>query len=225
MWVLEARTDAEKVWYPIVWEEVKEESNVIDYDIRQEQTIEQSSVFDWNNDTTTGMANVIPWVNAPKLIESTSIYNNVPNKTAYVKFSGSWSTLEWGDHTWQLRPLTISDQWWAYTYVLWKYFNWYVETTDSCIVIPASWVYEVSCKYYSSVNVFYRNYDVYLNLDIVYHLQNDSYYDQTWSAYPTETFYLNANKGDQFAIIYNIYNWMHHQNMWWSVDVTMTKIS
>jgi len=225
MWVLEARTDAEKVWYPIVWEEVKEDSNVIDYDIRPEQTMEQSSVFDWNNDTTTGMANVIPWVNAPKLIESTSIYNNVPNKTAYVKFSGGWSTLDWGDHSWQLRPLTISDQWWAYTYVLWNYFNWYVETTDSCIVIPDSWVYEVSCTYYCSVNVFYRNYDVYLNLDIVYHLQNDSYYSQTWSAYPTETFYLNANKGDQFAIIYNIYNWASWQRMYWSVDVSMTKIS
>lgn len=73
MWVLSAREDAEKVWYSYVWEETKDASNVIDYDIREEQTIQSSSVFNANNDTTTGMANVIPWINAPKLLYSTSI--------------------------------------------------------------------------------------------------------------------------------------------------------
>jgi hypothetical protein len=73
--------------------------------------------------------------------------------------------------------------------------------------------------------VFYRNYDIYLNLDIVHHLQNDSYYSQTWDAHPTEKFYINANKGDQFAIIYNIYNWAAQQRMEWDVSVNITKIS
>ena len=68
MWVLEARKDAEVVWYSIVWEEKKDASNVIDYDIHDELTLDNSSVFNANNDTTTGMANVIPWVNSPKLI-------------------------------------------------------------------------------------------------------------------------------------------------------------
>ena len=224
MWVLEARKDAEKIWFPVVWETTKDSSDVVDYNIREEQTIEQSSVFDANNNTTTWMANVIPWVNTPKLIESTSIYNNVPNKTAYVKGSWSWETNVWWVHTWQLRPLSIGEQWWAYEYKLWNYFNWYTETTDSCIIIPASWVYEVTCTYYSSVNVFYRNYDIYLNLDKIYHLQNDSYYSQTGSAYPTETFYMNANKGDQFAIMYYLDNWAP-QLTWYSVSFVMTKLS
>ena len=73
MWVLEARKDAEKVWYPIVWEENKDASNVIDYDIRPEQTKDTSAEINANNQTTTGMATVIPWINAPKLIEKTSI--------------------------------------------------------------------------------------------------------------------------------------------------------
>ena len=224
MWVLEARKDAEKVWFPVVWETTKDSSDVVDYNIREEQTIEQSSVFDANNNTTTWMANVIPWVNSPKLLESTSIYNNIPSKTAYVKVAWSWETNVWWVHTWQLRPLSISEQWWAYIYKIWNYFNWYIETTESCIIIPASWVYMVTCTYYSTVNVFYRNYDIYLNLNKIYHLQNDSYYSQTGSAYPTETFYMNANKGDQFAIMYYLDNW-GAQLTWYSVSSVITKLS
>ena len=225
MWVLEARKDAEKVWFPVVWEEKKDASNIIDYDIREEQTIEQSSVFDANNDTTTGMANVIPWVNAPKLLESTSIYKNVGNKTWYVIFSGSWGTSTGWISTWQLRPLSISEQWWAYDYKLWNYFNWYIETTDSCIVFPASWVYLVSCTYYCTINTIKRSYDVYINLDNIHHLQDDSWYAQQWNAYPTEEFYVNANKGDQFAIIWQLNNPSPWQPMWYSVETTITKIS
>ena len=225
MWVLEARKDAEVVWYSIVWEKKEDASNVIDYNINDEITTDKSSVLNANNDTTTGMATVIPWVNAPKLLESTSIYKNVPSKTAYVDFSWSWGTNVWWVSTWQLRPLTISDQWWAYTYELGNYFNWYTESPNSCIIIPASWVYMVTCTYYSSVNVFYRSYDVYINLDNIYHLQNDSYYSQTWSAYPTETFYINANKGDQFAIIYRVDNWAPWQYMGYSVSTKITKLS
>lgn len=224
MWVLEAWEDAEVVWYSIIWEEKKDASNVIDYDIHDELTTESSALFNANNQTTTGVATVIPWVNSPKLIYDTSIIWGMVNKTAFVNFSWSWSTNEWWVHTWQLRPLTISDQWWAYTFELWNYFNWYVETTESCIIIPFSWVYKVTCTYYSSVNVFYRNYDIYLNLENIYHLQNDSYYDQTWSAYPTEIFYMNANKGDQFAIKYYLDNWAS-QLTWYSVSVEMIKLS
>ena len=66
--------NAEIVGYPVVWEEVKLAENEVPYNIREEQTIDTSSVFTANNDTTTWMATVIPWVNAPKLIASTSIY-------------------------------------------------------------------------------------------------------------------------------------------------------
>jgi hypothetical protein len=74
--VLEARADADKVWYPVVWEKTKDADNVIDYDIREEQTKDVTAEINANNQTTTGMATVIPWVNAPKLIESTSIISN-----------------------------------------------------------------------------------------------------------------------------------------------------
>ena len=73
MWVLEARKDAEVIWYSIVWEESKEASNVIDYNINSEQTKDIASEINANNQTTTGMANVIPWINAPKLLADTSI--------------------------------------------------------------------------------------------------------------------------------------------------------
>lgn len=71
--MLEAWEWAEKIWFPVVWETEKDASNVIDYDVHDEITKDTSSVINANNDTTTGMANVIPWVNAPKLIASTSI--------------------------------------------------------------------------------------------------------------------------------------------------------
>lgn len=71
--MLEAWENAEEVWYPFVWEEQKDASDVIDYNIREEQTIDSSSVLNANNNTTTGMATVIPWINAPKLIANTSI--------------------------------------------------------------------------------------------------------------------------------------------------------
>ena len=225
MWVLEARKDAEVVWYSIVWEERKDASNVIDYDIHDEITTESSALFNANNQTTTGAATVIPWVNSPKLIYDTSIIWWMVNKTAYVDFSGWWGSSEWWDSSWQLRPLTISDQWWAYTYELWNYFNWYIETADSCIVIPASWVYMVTCTYYCTINTIKRSYDVYLNLDNIYHLQDDSYYWQHWDAYPTETFYINANKGDQFAIIWHLYNPSPWQPMGVSVSTNITKLS
>lgn len=73
MWVLDARYKAEKVWYSLIWEKAKEDPNVIDYNINEEITKDTSAVLNANNDTTTGMATVIPWVNAPKIIAETSI--------------------------------------------------------------------------------------------------------------------------------------------------------
>lgn len=71
--VLEARENAEEIWYPVVWEEEKHSSNVIDYNINEEQTKDVAATINANNQTTTGMATVIPWINSPKLIAKTSI--------------------------------------------------------------------------------------------------------------------------------------------------------
>lgn len=70
---LEAWYKAEKVEFPEVWEAPKESSDVIDYNINEEITKDASAAFNANNDTTTGMATVIPWINAPKLLAETSI--------------------------------------------------------------------------------------------------------------------------------------------------------
>lgn len=93
--VVEARKDAETVWYNIVWEEVKDASNVVDYDIHSEVTVDTSSVLNANNDTTTGMATVIPWVNAPKLIAETSIVGEVWWWAKIVEISDYLSVSEW----------------------------------------------------------------------------------------------------------------------------------
>ena len=202
--VLEARENAEKVWYPIIWEDAKEAGNVIDYDIHDEITIDKSSIFNANNNTTTGMANVIPWVNSPKLIEWTSIYNNVWGKTAFARMYWEMMLYVTGTKTGILNPQEIQSQDWAYKYKIWNYFDWYSRTPNSCLIIPAAWVYVVTCTYRCSEWNFNRSYDVYLNLDIVKHLQNDTYYSETWSVYPSETFYIWANAGDQLAIYYTI---------------------
>ena len=70
---LEAWYKAEKVEFPEVWKAPKESSEVIDYNINEEITKDASAAFNANNDTTTGMATVIPWINAPKLLAETSI--------------------------------------------------------------------------------------------------------------------------------------------------------
>ena len=64
---------AEEIWFNYVWEEKKDPENVIDYNINSEQTKDTSATINANNQTTTGMADVIPWVNAPKLRAETSI--------------------------------------------------------------------------------------------------------------------------------------------------------
>ena len=157
MWVLDAWKDAEKVWYPVIWEVVKDASDVIDYDIREEQTIDQSSVVNANNDTTTGMANVIPWINAPKLIASTSIIWDLgwwwgSDTKSLVKVPISYF------NTGQIQPLTtwieITNEWWA----------WFIDSSWTVKVWKA-WIYLIHIEipyvfgspYFSKTIKIYRN--------------------------------------------------------------------
>ncbi len=140
MWLLDARANAEKITYPVVWEKVKDPDNVIDYDIRDEQTKDVSAEINANNQTTTGMATVIPWVNAPKLLESTSIIS--APRPWYIKATANWSwdaayepwrqqTIEW---------YTLTDEVWNMKYkVIWNY--------GSEILIPADWAYQLDITY------------------------------------------------------------------------------
>lgn len=93
--VLQARYKAEEVWYAVVGEKEKELPNVIDYNIKPEITKDASAVENANNQTTTGMADEIPWINAPKLLESTSIICDKKNASNIVEISNYTSIEEW----------------------------------------------------------------------------------------------------------------------------------
>ena len=188
MWVLDARAEAEKVWYPVVWEEVKEASNVIDYNINEEITKDTSAVFNANNDTTTGMANIIPWINAPKLFAPTSIY---------------WIE-EWWDYAWWVyakyelasyirvpwyqeeqydikRIYSLTNERWYYTF---KYIEW------SWLIMPANWTYKLECVYFwGGANTF----SVVFNA-MVWNKVEHSSQAITYSGGTNETFYVNAQK-------------------------------
>ena len=155
MWVLEAWQDAEKVWYPVVWEEKKDASNIIDYDIHEEITKDASNVINANNDTTTGMANVIPWINAPKLIANTSIIWDL-----WWEPWSAWALLTWSigfhsDSGWvqyiDLTTFTISNEIWDLHYTQW--YNWIImpknATYNLKITYPtwwSSWKFDVLVK-------------------------------------------------------------------------------
>ena len=135
MWVLDAWQDAEKVWFPIIWEERKEPSNVVDYDIHGEITKDTSSVINANNDTTTGMANVIPWINAPKLIATTSIiwdlwwgwwWSVIASVQVPVNYFNTWQNE-------QLKSwITIVNEWWT----------WFTNE-EWTVVVGKGWTYNL----------------------------------------------------------------------------------
>lgn len=229
MWVLDARADVEKIWYPIVWEKTKDASNVIDYNINEEITTDTSAVFNANNDTTTGMATVIPWVNEPRLLSFTSIYDN-DNIRATVTASASITVWlgAYGTRDWQMRPLSLSNEEWNAIFSLWEYYDWWLyKAPNSCIIIPADWTYQVQVKYRCTAWDWQRQYDLYVNLDKVYHFQDDLYAPAYHNEYPTETVTLNLKAGDQVAFKYKI-----HLDAGWSwtsittvnVDAVFTKI-
>lgn len=63
----------EEIWYWIIGAEEKLPDNVIGYNINEEITKDASNVINANNQTTTGMAELIYWVNAPKILAKTSV--------------------------------------------------------------------------------------------------------------------------------------------------------
>lgn len=157
--VLEAWKDAEKIWYPIVWEEREQNSNVIDYDIRSEQTKDISAEINANNQTTTGMATVIPWVNAPKLIESTSIISNPVVWYIYAKVSFKWEPQH-SSYDEVLSVTSITDKMWEP--------NFTATSNLLRVKFPRDWVYHLHIYYAHSLTYAYRiNTDVYTDLQWV----------------------------------------------------------
>ena len=218
MWVLEAWKDAEKVWYPVVWEEVKDASNVIDYNIRPEQTKDMSAEINANNQTTTGMATVIPWVNAPKLLESTSIIST--KKAWYIRATISW---DWGAEyePWEQRVIInyiASDTLWEPQYKI-------SGNNNSRIVIPADWTYQLDITYpqhWSFVYWVTRIYDTNSQWLIVNHVW------QTWSATTTETETL-VHEFKKWATIYAIVEYYYTWSWTWAnrnptLTMTITRL-
>ena len=135
--MLEARAAAEKIWYPVVWEELKDAKNVIDYDIRSEETKDTAAMINANNQTTTGMANVIPWVNAPKLIEGTSIISTPVPWYIYTVVNFRWAYINEGTES--LIP-SLSDQIWEPPFTT----QW---VNNRFLRMPAAWVYKIHITY------------------------------------------------------------------------------
>ncbi len=158
--VLEARYKAEKVWYPVVWEKVKEKPDVIDYNINEEVTTDATAVFNANNDTTTGMATIIPWVNAPKLIQSTSILSDVLPYTWWVLLTGSKQLSYPNDTSWNLRTWTLSDQYWNIPFKIktdWSSVLW------NGFLIPVAWWYEFYIAYPTWASTYALDVSLYIS--------------------------------------------------------------
>lgn len=188
MGLLDAWVNSEKVWYQYIWEEVKEASNVIDYNINEEITTNTSAVFNANNDTTTGLATVIPWVNAPKLINTTSIY--WIDQNAWFQWSvqfrfyqhDSWyvTVPAWESMTFWIDRMTQKrNQVWPYDF---KYMQW------RWMIIPSNWTYTVGILYartwdWGGVNSYL---EWLLNWEVVYTTTRSSSWDlnDTFTIYP-----------------------------------------
>lgn len=191
--VLEARYKAEKVWYPVVWEKEKTSEDVIDYDIREEQTKDISAIINANNQTTTGMANVIPWVNAPKLLEATSIISI--KRAWYFKATFTWWRPEVHEPWWQetISDYVISDEVWSTHFTL----SW---NNKSRIVFPADWTYQLDIIYPKHWSSHYRVTRIYNNSSadrIVRHVWT------TWSTsdVESETIIWDFKKWDKMYAI------------------------
>lgn len=191
MWLLDARANAEKITYPVVWEKVKDADNVIDYDIREEQTIDQSSVFNANNDTTTGMATVIPWVNAPKLIASTSIIwweteEATLQATAYNSYHYYIDNYDVIQN--DLTQFTLS--WEIGTAKLVQTANW--------LKIPATWTYLLELEYSWIPSQINCTDTILINWTTVHTFVGS--YSTYWPNNPTESIYLPFSKWDIFSM-------------------------
>ena len=208
MWVLEARKDAEKVWYPIIWEERKEPSNVVDYDIHDEITKDTSSVINANNDTTTGMANVIPWINAPKLIASTSIIG------WEWWWGAAWATLTSPYFSCstdsaatiyrESKTFTISSEVWDLHFTQWT--NW--------IIIPKTATYYLQVAYPKWLSMWQITTDIMQDNEIIH----TYVWPQSSSGDQTDFFFVPLTKGKSLWSKYKITTtW----NITWSRNIVI----
>ena len=206
MWVLDAWRNAEKVTYPVVWEKIKDADNVIDYNINEEITTDKSSVFNANNDTTTGMATVIPWVNAPKLIQTTSIYQNWEWLSGGCTASNSVRLSRPDYNTDSIKYWNISNEYWNIKFenrTDWGFWwNW--------LIVPTSWWYQIdmTCTHWWST----FSVDVQLRINQWWYWSWTTLIDHPWqynTSSPVETIKYNFNAWDA------LYAYLTLNYIWW----------
>lgn len=143
MWVLEAWQWAEKVWFPVAWEQIKYASNVIDYGINEEITIWDNSFINANNNTTTWDATLVYWVNAPRILEKTSIYQNSEEKMWSSTLVFTWTLDNPDEPSINIRSASITNNYWnieLYNRITTgSWVNW--------VLIPVSWWYQLDITY------------------------------------------------------------------------------
>lgn len=214
MWLLQAREKAEKIWYPVVWEEVKDADNVIDYDIRGEETKDASATINANNQTTTGMATVIPWVNAPKLLESTSI---IKAKMSYfnwvISVTNQYTEHEDNPKYWTVITSTI---WW----------NW-LEIDTYLITFKTGWTFYLDIKQQqvSDTVVSWYRVTTYVKKNLQTFLEWHFPYWPTWFEY---SWPFEASAWDTLGIcgcIWNISQGRANAWQWPVYDISITQTS
>ena len=217
MWVLEARKDADVVWYSIIWEEVKDASNVIDYNINEEITTDTSAVFNANNDTTTGMATVIPWVNAPKLKLSTSIYvDKLEIPSVYQTLYGVWDITRPDEPTTAIRSMTSQSSYWNMEFTYFSSPSWILY---SWMKAPVEWTYSLYARYKYSSSTFWYTYEWrtpnwWWSSDTVWHTYTTAWNNQ----YEYETITRYFNKWEVFFIVVTM-NRSSSTPLWVSPDI------
>lgn len=131
---------AEIVDYDVIWAKPKQSDNVVWYNFREEQSIADFSKTNANNQTSTWQADIVYWVNRPKIIAETSI---VWDLWWWGWWGGSlkYCCMTTGRIRWNASE-TNELTWWTMTQNLWF-------TENSWIVIPVWWLYYISAYVYT----------------------------------------------------------------------------
>lgn len=204
-----------EVWFPVVWESIKQTDNVIDYNIREEQTIDTSAVFNANNQTTTGMANVIPWINAPKLILTTSIYWSFTVWSLQATASSTLThSFDWYEtYTQETKTFTITDESWTEK----------LKQTAQWLEIPSDWTYMLNMEYWWIAWSMDCDDEILVNWNSVHT------FTWSWSIYwphnPKEIVFLTFSKWDIISM-YTTATWndSSYYNFSHLLKMTITKL-
>lgn len=175
---------AEIVDYDVIWAKPKQSDNVVWYNFREEQSIADFSKTNANNQTSTWQADIVYWVNRPKIIAETSI---VWDLWWWGWWGGSlkYCCMTTGRIRWDASASTELT-WWTMTQNLWF-------TENSWIVISKWWLYLISAYVYTHNN----KKDSTISLSMRIGTQSTSMEIENIRAYNLSvSYYIQFNDGD-----------------------------